>query len=228
MSMKRKGSFKAGPKAKKAKKVGNQTKFEKVQTRPNPLEHKVFDLDTTTTVTTAGTIVNMYSAFTQGVGYRNAYLARIVTPVGLDIRWHAVGPGQYTGAAGVLTDLYANIRLIVYQWFDSAIPTMSGTVQTVASILSPINIDNYQNINVLMDEIISLDCTTYEHDVGAQTYTNKAGRRYIKGKKMGPIELNTGAGQFQDGGIYYAVYSVSGSAPHPALEVYLRLTAVDA
>lgn len=190
-------------------------------------EIKAIDYTNTITITNAGSVTSSIASFTQGVNYFGNFIGRTLKPVGLDFRFHLVGPGQTTG--GAITDLFDCVRLVVFQWMDDDVPTISGTLQTV-NTNSPILIDNYNNINVLIDRLFPLWVTAFDSTAttGATAFKNYSERIYIKGKKMVPIEMSTIAGtKFMGGGIYIALVCGSTTVPHPTMSFDMRLTFQD-
>lgn len=211
--------------ASKTKKRRTSTKLNQIQLLHAPRnEVKAIDFANSTTITNAGVVVSSLASYTQGVNYFGNFIGRTLQPVGLDMRFHLVGPGQATG--GAVTDLFDCVRMLVFQWMDDDVPTISGILQTL-NTNSPILMDNYNNINVLVDKLFPLWVTAFDATAttGATCFKNYSDRIYTKGKRMVPIEMGTAAGtKFQNGGVYLAFICGSTTAPHPTISYDLRLT----
>lgn len=196
--------------------------------RARPDEVKVYDASVVDIANVTGVVINplVTQAFAQGTAQRNEFIGRFLTPIGLDLRFHVVGPAQASGAT--VPDLFDNVRVVVFQFLDSDVPTVAGVLQT-SSHLSPLNLTNYNNINVLMDRLFPLYPTAIDSDSNACMYNNYSERVYIKGKKMVPIEMNTdgASNTFQKGGIYWCQIGNSTVAPHAAVQVHMRLSFKD-
>lgn len=174
-------------------------------------------------VTTAGTVLNLMTSMVAGTGYKNNYIGREIQPVGLDLRISVVGALSNAFAAA---DLNNQTRIMVFQWMDDAVPTVASTLEG-GSVLSPIEINNYNNIEVLYDENFATFMAAFDPVNNYGSSTSHTRRIYIKGKKMRNVEFNSTGGGLSKGGIYAVIVSDSAIAPSPTYAIYSRLTFLD-
>lgn len=180
-----------------------------------------------TSITTAGTVINLTASMTQGANWKNNYIGREVQPVGLDLRFNLVGA---LSNAFIGSDLNNITKVLLFQWMDDAVPTTATLLEsgaTAAGPVSPILFSNYNNIEVLYEETFPTFIQAYDP---ANNYGSSNGytrRIYIKGKKMRTIEYNNSNGGTAKGQLYLLVISDSALAPSPTFDAYTRLTFLD-
>lgn len=192
-------------------------------------EYKIWDKDLAVVgVGTSGAIYSLATAgsttaaLTRGSDYLNNFIGQNMDIAGIQFRY------QVTGAVSnaVLTADQNNItRVMLFQWMDSTTPTLSGVLQTAAAgqaVLSPVLATNRENINILHDQAYSTWCQT-----SVATEANSNGyvvRKYIKGYKLSPVQMDTGSATYQKGGLYVLVVSDSSVTPNPSFNFYCRTT----
>lgn len=165
-------------------------------------------------IAAGGAMSNMVVNLVRGTSILNNFVGQKVQPVGMQLRY-AWTMGPLLGA-GDGTNI---CRTIVFQWLDTGVPAVGVILQNL-SPLSPINIDNRQNINVLHDNLTSL-C---QQGGAALAYDAKAFKVYIKGKKFVTIDYQNAAANLTKGGIFMLNISDSAVVPAPNILIYSRIT----
>lgn len=224
--MKRKSSSR-GPKrqAKRARYQGTVHQRALTVPRLPRVDYKATDfLNGPTSITTTATILNLTTNLVPGTGFSNNFVGREVVPVALDVRYEVVGAVSNAFAAA---DYNNKTRVLIFQWEDSASPVATGILQN-ANVLAPISLINYENIDVLSDQIYSTYCSSYDSASGYANSTSHTERIYIKRKKLMPLLWNSSASDFQKGTIYCLVISDSTVAPSPSFSIQSRLIFQDA
>lgn len=125
---------------------------------------------------------------------------------------------------------FSQCRLMVFQWFDSATPSLGGIVQsgvTGIGTISPTLITNKPYIKVLHDDKFIMAPTAGD---GATSIGNGVhmGSCFIPQKKLKTIRWNSSSNVVQDGNIYVMVVSDDIIATFPAVTFYTRLAFTDA
>lgn len=188
---------------------------------------KVTDTNNAGSITSTGTILNLQANLVTGTGYKDNYIGRKVTPIGLSVRFDLAG-AQSNVFAGA--DLNNFSRLLVFQWMDNTTPTVATVLETIvggAIVLSPILMANYNNIQVLVDKTFPTWVTYYDSSSGYSASNGYNEVRYVKGKKMVPLEFTTSTVVPVKGSIWALLVSDSAIAPSPAYTLYTRLTFLD-
>lgn len=189
-------------------------------------DYKVTDAYYSIAPSTTPSFLNIYGNLTQGTGWKDNYVGREISPIGLDCRIHIYG----SSANAFLTADYNNqVRFLIFQWMDDAAVTSAGLFESNISGLgyldSPIDMANYNNIEVLHDETVSLWALVQSSTFSWGTCWNK--RIYIKANKMRNMEFNTTVGNVSKGGLFCCVQSDSANTPHPLFYWHSRLTFLD-
>jgi len=229
MAMKRKRSvsYKHTPyKNPKRASMQNKERSDYQLVRNVSLDYKVADFSSSGTINTTGGILVLHGNMTQGSNYFNNYIGRKVELIGVDLRYEIVGA---VSNAILTADQNNKTRLLLFQWMDDAAPTVASVLQITGSataVLSPITINNFENINVLHDSLVSTYTTATTTGYASSTSFSK--RVYIKRKKLRPIDFNNTTGGTSKGGIFILLSSDSAVAPNPSYTLYSRLTFTDA
>lgn len=190
-------------------------------------EIKVLDYYTSNLgVSAAGVILTPLVNFAQGTGYFNQFIGRTIKPLGLDLRWYSTA--SVASLSPIIgADQNNIVRYLVFQWMNNTVPVVADILQdtVTAPSMSPINITNYQYIKVLADIVdpVWLTYDTSSTAGGISTF----GRRYIKGKHMSEICMDTNGPKWAEGGIYILMVSDSGAVPNPGGKMFTRLTFED-
>lgn len=144
-----------------------------------------------------------------------------IFPVGLELRLNILS--NTSTATPVM-----NVRVMIFQWFDSTTPTLSGVLQNTGvgvTTISPKLMTNRDNIRVLMDKKYCLN-NLYPAGSGAQS--GIIVKKFIKGFKMSDITMASGSNVPQKGDIYIAFMSdTTTNNDTPTFYATTRLTFTD-
>lgn len=174
-------------------------------------------------VTSSGTVLSTTANLVRGDTGLNGFDGNTITPRGLTVKY-AFNTNQS----------HNQVRVLCFQWFDSAVPTLSGIVQTNATglaTLAPILVTNKDYIKVLYDQsyIIAptagVPDTTVLTSIYGQGTCN--GKFYIPGSRMKKIRFNSNTNTVQDGHIYILLVSDDSAPTYPAVNLYSRLSFYD-
>lgn len=170
-------------------------------------------------VDNSGTVVNILSNMSRGTGMVNEFLGSEILPTSVRERMSiALGPG----AGGVAADGTNVVRVIIFQWYDSSTPAVSGVLQTV-NPYSPLRWENKPLINVLSDKLYGVK----QQGETSITYDLVTDQIYIKSKKIKPVRFHQTNTNAQDGGLYALFISDSSIAPNPYVSSNLSVTYTD-
>lgn len=167
------------------------------------------------------TITSATVNLTRGTAGLDNFLGNHITPVGFQ--------GKFTlTSASVGT--FNVVRVLVFQWFDASVPTISGILQAYSpplNTLSPPLVTNKNQMRVLYDKAFYMsptasDATTTPTGLGGVT-----GKFYIPGNRLKKLKFNSGSNAVQDGGIYVAYLSDDATVPQPQGAAYHRLAFMD-
>lgn len=200
---------------------------------PVKQEFKCWDWATSQSSTTTGAVLSLVGggaagALSRGNDYLQDFIGQNLNIVGVQLKWFVQGSASST----VVPDPYNLTRIIFFQWFDSSSPNPAGILQGYAgsygselNCLSPVLLTNRENISILMDKLYTTwQVTSY----GASgNSTCHVGKRYIKGKRFGPVQMDVGTASYQKGGLYMLVLGDSSVAPSPEVSFYVRVTFTD-
>lgn len=192
-------------------------------------EFKIWDRDLGLAGTSAsGTIYNLASAgattaaLTRGSDYFNNFIGQNLDIAGIQLRYEVVGCSDTAFVIGA--DENNTTRVMLFQWMDSTTPTPSGVLQSLDT-LAPVFATNRENINVLSDKIYATYVQTQTSS--ASNSNNFVVKKYIKGFKCAPVQMDTGSATYQKGGLYLLVITDSAAVPHPQFRFYCRTTFTD-
>lgn len=168
------------------------------------LEMKNFDTDgTAVTVDSSGSIADLCE-IGQGDSYNNRE-GYVVTLKAVYLRYVAL-----------LADTYNIVRMIIYRDLSpGGSPLTIGGVFQAVDVTSPLNVANKQRIQVLRDELITLDAAhVLQHN-----------KHYIKfpGEGVKCYFSDTTGASDRKGHIYIALLSDSGAVPHVGFAYYARV-----
>lgn len=111
----------------------------------------------------------------------NQFQGGRIDPKYLRFRWNAIQTHN--------TQTTGQLRMIIFQWFDSTVPAPSGLLQTLDP-RSTLFWDNRPNIQVLYDNyMIAQAQTSPANDYVFFDPKGKQNTVYIKGKKLSPVEF---------------------------------------
>lgn len=147
----------------------------------------------------------------------NNFEGNIINPQGLTVKYFAES----------IQSSYEAVRIMIFQWMDSATPATSGILQntgTTTALVSPTLITNKAYIRVLYDRLHPLQ-PSYN---GAASCSGMAEATvYIPGRKLRQIRFNSGNNTVQDGNIYVLALSDDTALGTVNLTLYSRLTFSD-
>lgn len=197
------------------------------QTAVSRLEYKVTDEADIFAPTTGGYIQELTGNLVRGDGFLNEFHGQQISPTGLQLKWYCNG-----GLSNLIGPADSNnqTRAIVFQWLDSTVPSLTDILESSAagfSVVSPIKVENRENINVLRDWCFSTYRTCYFGNTFESSSNSGNGKVFIKGKKFDPVQFKQASNATQKGSIYILVISDSSVAPHPGFGYYSRLTFTD-
>jgi len=176
--------------------------------RPMGGEFKINEAASTGTVSTSPNIYNILTGITRGNDSVGNFLGSKIYPAGLDVSYSILG-----------TDITNILRVMIFQWFNSGIPTPAGVVEVVPETLAGITWVNKDNIKVLSDRRYAMEMKSSGGNSSMVT-----DRVYIKGKRMTQIDMAIGTNNIQKGGLFIFLCSDSAVPNHPSVTVYSRLT----
>lgn len=207
------------PKAPEAKALQNANAVIAAQRKTTGrVEMKVTYQSDARDVTSTGYIVSLVDNLSRGTAAVNECIGNEVLPT--SVRVHAgIAMGQSIAANGDGTNF---VRIIVFQWYDSTTPAVSGILQTVTPF-GMLLWENIENIKVLADRLIPLK----QQGIQSDSHDAWAEKIYIKGKKMVPVKLNAAGTAIQKGEIYILVLSDSSVVAHPYCTFYSQVTYTD-
>lgn len=174
-------------------------------------------------VTSSGTVLSCLQNLVRGDVGLNNFDGNTITPQGLTVKYCFNSNQSFN-----------QVRVMCFQWMDSAVPTLAGIVQnntTNLGTLSPILITNREYIRVLYDKThimaptAGVPDTTAVLSIWGQATCN--GQFFIPAKRMKKIRFNSGTNSVQDGNIYCLLVSDDSAPSYPAISIYTRLSFYD-
>lgn len=170
------------------------------------------------TVSATGAITSLLANLIRGDAGLNEFSGNDVKPQAITFKYY-VNSNQ----------IFNSVRVVLFQWFDSATPVISGVLQTNATSLatiSPTLVTNKKYIKVLYDKTHVIAPTA-----GGDTTVIGQGVAhasvYIPGRKLRPVRYNSSANTVQDGNIYCLQISDDNVISYPGLIWYSRITFAD-
>lgn len=168
-------------------------------------------------VSTTGTIVSLLSSATRGTNGINGFSGNVINPQGLRIKYYWSSDQSFN-----------SVRVLVFQWFDATVPTLSGILQassTGLATISPILVTNTQYLKVLYDGHHMLAPTAGDAAVVGQGVASAD--IYIPGRRLKQIKYNASSNFVQDGCLYMVLVSDDSIVNFPQCTYYSRLTFTD-
>jgi len=171
---------------------------------------------TAVNVYSSGTITSLYSNLVRGdTGYNN-FDGNVVRPQAITLKYYA-----HT------SQLRNCVRVMLFQWFDSSVPALSGVLQhtgaTQLPVVSPTLITNKGFLKVLYDRSHQF---AKPNDVDTEGVTDVI-TVYIPGKRLRQTRFNSGANTVQEGCLYLLVVSDDLAVPSPQITWVSRVTFAD-
>lgn len=184
------------------------------------VENKVTFASDATAVSTSGYIQSLTANMTRGNAAVDNYLGNEVLPTSVRVNIGlTIGPSLVANGDG--TNF---MRILLFQWFDSTSPAVSGILNASTSPFSMLYWHNKENIKVLADRLVPL----YQQGLRQDSFYAWCEEIYVKGKKMIPIKFNSAGTAAQKGEIYLLVLSDSSVPANPYMVYQSQITYTDA
>lgn len=182
---------------------------------------KYTDVSTSfTDISSAGIIISATSNLVRGTAGIDNFLGNNLTPTGFS------GKFIFTSAQ----QTFAVCRVLVFQWFDASVPTLSGILQNSISspqvVLSPVLVTNKSQMKILWDQNYYISPPSADAGV-VFGQGGLAGKFYIPGSRLRKLKANSSTNAIQDGGIYVLYLSQDSTAAFPSFAMYNRLSFMD-
>ena len=171
-----------------------------------------------TSVTSSGSFYSVLGTLTRGDNGFNNFEGNTITPRGLTCKY-MFNTNQ----------VFNQVRVLCFQWFDATTPLLSGVLQNTAtnlSTLSSTSVTNRNYIKVLYDQthVIAPTAGDGSTPIGLGICY---GQFFIPAKRMRKIRFNSSSGAVQDGNIYILLVSDDIAPTYPAVNLYTRLSFYD-
>lgn len=170
-------------------------------------------------VTTAGTLTSLLSNLSRGDNGLDNFSGTSIKPQAVLMKYFCN-----------TNQVYNNVRVIIFQWFDATAPTVATVLQSnaaVTAVLSPILITSKPNIKILYDQTHTFAPTASgdtavlgEGIVPVQTI-------YIPGKRLRAVKFNASSTARSSGDLYMMHISDDSLATFPAISWFSRVTFSD-
>lgn len=176
--------------------------------------------------TTTATVVDLSTVLSRGTLPVNNFIGRQLDLRGIDFRWIISGSQSNVMAGADLTNI---TRIILFQWMNAGTPAGTDVIGAASGSLcyQPVSYTNYDNIEVLADIMETTHMTVYNSNSTYSSSNIHCGRRYIKAKKLRPVEFNVGSTAIIKGGVYVCYLSDSAATPNPQVQFNASITFVD-
>lgn len=168
---------------------------------------------------TSGTLTSLLANLSRGDNGLDQFSGNMIKPQAITFKYFCN-----------TNQVYNNVRVILFQWFDATAPTVATVLQTTSNIyavLSPVLITSKPNIKILYDQThtfaptASGDTTILgEGIVPVQTV-------YIPGKRLRAVKFNASSTARSSGDLYLLHISDDSLATFPAISWYSRVTFSD-
>lgn len=172
-----------------------------------------------TNVSSTGTITSLLANLIRGDAGKDNFGGNIVTPQAITIRYFWTSQQTYNA-----------VRFMVFQWFDSGTPAVTGVIEsnaTTTGTLSPVLITNKQFIKVLYDETHVIAPTAGGDTTPIGYGASPAIKIYIPGKRLKQVRYNSTTNVVQDGNLFCLAISDDSLPNYPQVSWYSRVTFSD-
>lgn len=171
-------------------------------------------LTNTSSISYTGSVYNVLSNAVLGDGAINAYTGVVLKPTRVTLRYRVSSNQSYSA-----------LRVILFQWRESGVPSTAGILTTTGSVLAPFSPLLYLNrplIHVLHDELHCL----FQRD--AASYASECKTVDIKTGLLS-IHMNPATAPVpQKNGIYLLCISDDAAVSYPVLDFYSDVEFTDA
>lgn len=172
-----------------------------------------------TNISSTGTITSLLANLIRGDAGKDNFGGNIVTPQAITIRYFWTSQQTYNA-----------VRFMVFQWFDSGTPAVTGVIEsnaTTTGTLSPVLITNKQFIKVLYDETHVIAPTAGGDATPIGYGASPAIKIYIPGKRLKQVRYNSTTNVVQDGNLFCLAISDDSLPNYPQVSWYSRVTFSD-
>lgn len=182
-------------------------------------DFKITDASTVSAnVSSSGTIQSLLTNLVRGDNAKDNFQGSIIKPQGLYMKYNLHTNQEYNSC-----------RVLVFQWFDSGTPAVTGVLETNATnlgTLSPKLWTNSEFIKVLYDKhvIISPSAGGDSTVIGQGVFCDTL---YIPGRRLRRVKYNSTTNVIQDGNIYVLFISDDSLTSYPVINYYSRVTFAD-
>lgn len=171
-----------------------------------------------TSVTSSGYINSLLSNLVRGDNGLNQFQGNMIYPKYVQVDYYTYSNQTYNA-----------IRIMVFQWMDSATPVLSGVLANTAAGIAPISqtlVTNKGFIKVLYDDR-HIIAPTAGGDTTPVGFACHMGKAFIPGSKIKPIRYNSSSNVVQDGNIYILAVSDDSVPTYPAMYFHSRVAYTD-
>jgi len=221
--MKRQRSYSASSKTSKKPRLQRQDATVSAVVRKElrkKTDWKYADNSLSGSVSSTGTITSVFGNLIRGDAGINEFSGNDIKPQALLVKYYIQTNQTYNA-----------VRVMIFQWFDSAVPAISGVLQTNSNpmaTISPTLITNKRYIKVLHDKTHLVSPSAGgDSAVTGNGVIPEAVTVYIPGKRLRPVRYNSGNNTVQDGQIYLLAISDDAVTSFPQLYWYSRVTFSD-
>lgn len=159
---------------------------------------------TATGITAGGVVYNLWNSLAQGTSYLNNFIGQKINPIGVDLRisWTVGDPTNIC-------------RHIIFQLGDNNVVPIPGYVIQSLNALSPKNLDNRPELNILSDKMVGLRI----YATGGADVT--VDHIYIKGKKLLQASYAASTNRWKNQ-LYILLISDSAIVTNPSVTFFCR------
>lgn len=172
-----------------------------------------------TNVQTTGSITSLFSNLVRGDTGLNAFDGNIIRPQAITLKYFCH------------TSTVRNaVRVMLFQWFDSATPVIAGILQNggaITATLSPILVTNKSYIKVLYDRTHQFAPTAGGDTTVTGEGVTDCQTVYIPGKRLRTVRYNSSTNVVQTGNLFLLLISDDAAIPSPQINYYCRVTYSD-
>lgn len=212
MKRKAEGNYSSSRSTKKVRRETQEQKIRRISKRQMmAMSNKVMCLSNTVStgalINYNGTVFNLFDQLARGDNSLNNFRGDSLTPLSLKMRYTLLG-----------NDQPQNMRVIIFQWFQSSTPSPAGVIDTsntlIGTALAPFadkQFDNRKTYKILYDRFHNLTNT----GAGDQNISQGA-EVFIPASAFRRVEFVYNSASPQTGGIYCLCISDSSAVTHPS------------
>lgn len=170
-------------------------------------------------MTTTGAVVSLLGSLIRGDAGINNFDGNTINPQAITFKYYA-----HT------SELRNTFRVMIFQWFDAAVPSLTSVLQTAAAsvaTIAPILLQAKSNIKVLYDHTHQMAPSAADGGVVYGEGIISPITVYIPGKRLRPVRYNQSTNTVSNGNIYLLYVSDDSVIPAPQITFYSRVTFTD-